>query len=137
MVAGAAAAELRRRTGGLRTDFRPHADDMPDLMARADLAVSAGGSTCWEMAYMGLPNLVLVLADNQRPIAERLAAAGVSLNLGDARRLDPADLAAALDDLVRDRARRRAMAAAGRTLIDGRGAERVLDSLPMPAGEQR
>ena len=30
-------------------------EDMPSLMAWADIAVSGGGSTCWEMAFMGLP----------------------------------------------------------------------------------
>ena len=44
--------------------------DMPGLMAWADIAVSAAGSTCWELLFMGLPSLVGVLADNQVPIAE-------------------------------------------------------------------
>jgi len=35
---------------------------MPELMAWADFAVSAGGSTCWELAFMGLPALVLIQA---------------------------------------------------------------------------
>jgi len=43
--------------------------NMPELMAWADVAVSAGGSTSWELAFMGVPALVLILANNQRSIA--------------------------------------------------------------------
>jgi UDP-2,4-diacetamido-2,4,6-trideoxy-beta-L-altropyranose hydrolase len=66
----------------LKIDLKTNATNMPELMAWADLAISAGGSTCWELAYMGLPSLVIVAADNQRPVAEGLAAAGVAENLG-------------------------------------------------------
>ena len=51
-------------------------------MAWADLAISGAGSTCWELACMGLPAVTLVLAENQRAIAEQLNAAGLVLNLG-------------------------------------------------------
>ncbi|MBN2124745.1 MAG: UDP-2,4-diacetamido-2,4,6-trideoxy-beta-L-altropyranose hydrolase, partial [Deltaproteobacteria bacterium] len=54
---------------------------MPDLMAWADMAVCAGGTTCWEMAFMGLPNLVIVTADNQAGVAEALQRRGCSVNL--------------------------------------------------------
>ena len=47
-------------------------NNMPELMAWADVAVSGGGSTCWELAFMGLPALVLVLAQNQQEIATAL-----------------------------------------------------------------
>ncbi len=133
IVAGAAAPSLRRQTRAMRSiEVKAHVVDMPALMAWADVAVSAGGSTCWEMAYMGLPNLILVLADNQRRIAEQLQAAGVSHNIGDARRLDPPAIAAALDGLIHHRTIRHSMATSGQALIDGRGAERVLDCLPAP-----
>ena len=55
---------------------------MPQLMAWADLAVSAAGTTCWELAFMGLPMLLVVLADNQRPNATCLDELGVAGNLG-------------------------------------------------------
>lgn len=36
---------------------------MPELMAWADLSIAAGGSTNWELAFMGLPSLVITIAD--------------------------------------------------------------------------
>src|SRR5207249_1652332 len=59
-----------------------NATNMPELMAWADIAVSAGGTTLWELAFMGLPNLVVVLADNQRPAAAHLGAIGAITNMG-------------------------------------------------------
>jgi len=59
-----------------------NANNMAELMAWADVAVSAGGSTCWELAFMGLPNVILVLADNQRDIAEGLDDLGIAINMG-------------------------------------------------------
>ena len=56
--------------------------NVPELMAWADVAVSGGGSTCWELAFMGLPSIVLILADNQQRIGERLQLHSAALNLG-------------------------------------------------------
>jgi UDP-2,4-diacetamido-2,4,6-trideoxy-beta-L-altropyranose hydrolase len=56
--------------------------NMPELMAWADVAISAGGSTCWELAFMGLPSILLVLAENQRLAVEKLDVMEVAFNLG-------------------------------------------------------
>jgi spore coat polysaccharide biosynthesis predicted glycosyltransferase SpsG len=56
--------------------------NMPELMAWADVAISAGGSTCWELAFMGLPSIVLILAENQRLAVEKLDVMEVAFNLG-------------------------------------------------------
>jgi spore coat polysaccharide biosynthesis predicted glycosyltransferase SpsG len=100
------------------------ATNMPELMAWADVAVSAGGSTLWELAYMGLPALVLVLADNQLPASRALDAAGIAQWLR-----APADLPGALAALLPDQARRQAMSDAARRMVDGRGVARVLEQL--------
>ena len=73
--------QLAQRAGG-RIAIRRNPPDMPQLMAWADLAVSAAGTTCWELAFMGLPMLLVVLADNQRPNATCLDELGVAGNLG-------------------------------------------------------
>jgi UDP-2,4-diacetamido-2,4,6-trideoxy-beta-L-altropyranose hydrolase len=124
--------------------------DMAETMAWADVAVSAAGSTCWELAFMQLPALLLPIAENQRPVARALQAAGVAENIGPTRMdlplpegegirgaATPQDIAAALSRLCDDQPRRANYAAAGRRLIDGGGADRVVavmrameDSLP-------
>jgi UDP-2,4-diacetamido-2,4,6-trideoxy-beta-L-altropyranose hydrolase len=100
--------------------------DMPGLMAWADVAVTAAGSTCWELAFMRVPAAAVVLAENQRIVADGLAGAGVLANLGGAERLTEEALCQALHSLCRDRQRRIGQGEAGRRLVDGRGAERVV-----------
>jgi spore coat polysaccharide biosynthesis predicted glycosyltransferase SpsG len=103
--------------------------NMSDLMVWADVAVSAGGSTCWEMAFMGLPNVLLVLAENQRGIAEGLAEAGVSLNLGWFKQVMDEHVAEALYGLLGDHNLRQQMSRNGREIVDGVGGERVVSAL--------
>lgn len=46
------------------------------LMAEADLALGAGGSASWERCCLGLPSLLVSLADNQIAIAKELSSIG-------------------------------------------------------------
>ncbi len=55
---------------------------MAELMVSADLCIGAGGSTTWERAYMGLPSLVVVAAENQRELTDAAARCGICWNLG-------------------------------------------------------
>ncbi len=104
-------------------------NDMPGLMAWADLAVSAGGSTCWELAFMELPSINIVLADNQNIIAESLDNAGIAVNLGWHNDLSIKNLTHELKGLINSSKKRRQMSNRGRLLIDGHGAYRVSDIL--------
>jgi len=97
--------------------------DMPKLMAWADLAVSGGGSTCWELAFMGLPNLILVMAENQRAVAEGLNRFGVGLNLGRHAELSEHKFIGILKEIIYDHARRKEMSDKGKRLVDGIGAK--------------
>ena len=51
---------------------KPNATNMPEQMAWADVALTAGGSTCWELAFMQVPSLVITTASNQRYVAPEL-----------------------------------------------------------------
>lgn len=108
------------------------AANMPELMAEADFAVAAAGSTTWELAYMGIPAVLVVIADNQRGIAAALAEAGAAVNLGDFRSFVPADLAAAVAALRDNPALAAEQARRGRALVDGYGASRVAAALGAP-----
>jgi len=94
-------------------------------MAAADLALSASGSTCWELCRMGVPALLLPLADNQLPLARALDNAGAARCLRPFDALHCDDLAAAIIALAGDADGRDAMSEHGRRIVDGRGAARV------------
>jgi UDP-2,4-diacetamido-2,4,6-trideoxy-beta-L-altropyranose hydrolase len=126
-------AALRRLIGALKLDAHVHvdADNIAALMAEADLAVGAAGSSSFERCCLGLPSLIVVAADNQRDIAATLTEAGAAAEVG----LD--DLAGAVAKGVKrlcaDSQARMAMAEAAAKLCDGRGAERVASALLTPA----
>lgn len=106
-----------------KISFAVDAPNMPELMAWADTAIVAGGTTCWELAFMGLPSLLLLVADNQRDVVQSLCATGV------ARETTPARVATDLSLLQRDTDGRRAMSQRARRLVDGQGTSRVVDCL--------
>lgn len=103
--------------------------DMPNLMIWADVALSAGGSTCWELAFMRLPFLVLILADNQERIALGLEKNQIALNCGWFHTLSAEDIAERLEWLIDDSESRTEYSARGRYLVDGLGAERIVKYL--------
>ena len=81
-----------------RENFRLH-DGVPNLapmMASADLMVGACGTTSWERLCLGLPAIVVTVADNQRAIAEELAGRKLIRWLGDAKAVTASALQAAL-----------------------------------------
>ena len=104
-------------------------DDLSGLMTSADIAVSGGGQTLYELAASGVPTVALCLADNQQPNITALT--NVSL-------LSAGPLAEAVAGgfqvveeacrrLATDRALRAKLSRAGQRLIDGRGAARAAD----------
>jgi UDP-2,4-diacetamido-2,4,6-trideoxy-beta-L-altropyranose hydrolase len=103
--------------------------DMPELMTWADVAISAGGSTCWEMAFMGLPTVLLVLAENQQAIAASLDNASAAISLGLYRKVSLAKIASTLLALLENHSLRQEMSQRAKKLVDGFGTERVIESL--------
>jgi UDP-2,4-diacetamido-2,4,6-trideoxy-beta-L-altropyranose hydrolase len=103
--------------------------NMPELMAWADIAIAAGGSTCWELAFMGLPTITLVLAANQKLAARALAEQGVSVCLGEGTNATLQGIQRAVSQLTKDHDTRQIMAQKGQCLVDGTGVVKVVKCL--------
>jgi len=101
--------------------------DMPGLMAWADVALSAAGSTCWELAFMGLPSMVIVTAENQERVASVVEKSGFGISLGQELELTEADIRDAVYRLCSDKSMRRQLSHRGREVVDGAGGERVAE----------
>jgi UDP-2,4-diacetamido-2,4,6-trideoxy-beta-L-altropyranose hydrolase len=100
--------------------------DMAELMTAADLAIGAAGASSYERAVLGLPSIVVTLADNQRGIARAVIDAGAAIDAG---RFDPtfsSRLAAIMRTLIPDPGARIRMTEAATALVDGRGWQRLL-----------
>ncbi len=132
IVLGAEAPSLASLEKIARRDTRialhidtPH---MARLTAEADIAVGAAGSTTWERCTLGLPSLMVVLADNQRQAAQALAERGAALVVeADAADFEPA-FDRALMRLMTDEGLRKRRAAASAAVCDGQGAPRVAEA---------
>jgi UDP-2,4-diacetamido-2,4,6-trideoxy-beta-L-altropyranose hydrolase len=103
--------------------------NMAPLMAWADLAISGAGTTSWEMCAMGLPAILVVVAENQKFIAEKLAALGAVENAGPADQIDCAALADLCHELLASKDRRTSLSQKAKQVVDGHGRERVLDMM--------
>ena len=111
---------------------------VPDLAARAaaaDLAVSAAGSTVWELLTIGTPTAVVCVVDNQEPGYRATTEAGLVVGAGRLPRLlaqDAVERASgvkALSALLTDSSLQRRLREQGMAQFDGRGRERVADEL--------
>ena len=100
-------------------------DRMPELMTWADIAVSAGGSTCWELAFMGVPSIICVMAPNQEKNAHKLREQGVSIIIRNGLQIKLKILSSLITQLMKDLDARMAMVKKGSSLVDGNGAVRI------------
>lgn len=115
--------------GTTRVELVVNASNMPALMAWADVAVAAGGSTAWELAFTGLPPLFIILAENQAENARQLQNEGFGMCLGESSKFDERHFRDALYRLAEDHGLRADFALRGRELVDGFGADRVVSHL--------
>jgi len=111
-----------------RIRFRRDVTDMAELMAWADVAVASAGTTCWELCLLGLPSLLVDVAENQTEIARGLDRRGCAIHVGD-RTISAETIADQLKRLMESQAVRQSLARRARELVDGRGALRVISAV--------
>lgn len=101
-------------------------EQMDEFMRRADLTISAGGQTVYELARTGCPAVAISTAANQDGSLQACAEIGTLRFAGSADEPDMVDrVAAAAASLWSDDAARQAMSASARRLVDGQGPRRV------------
>lgn len=103
--------------------------EMPTRMAWADMAVSAGGTTCLELAFMGLPTCTVVIAGNQSLNAKTLHDQGVMINMGPPSLINKKRAAQIIGNLIMDKERRGKMSRSASRMVNGLGAKRVVEQL--------
>ena len=123
------ADELVGTTGALQYLPVKYDDNMARTMAAADVAVSrAGSSTCFELAAVGLPAVLVpspyVTADHQTANAGHVVSAGGAVLVPDDE-FDGQRLAAEVDGLLADQSRLDAMAEAMRGFARPKAADEI------------
>lgn len=105
--------------------------DMQALMRDCDMALTAAGSTMYELCACGVPSVNFSVADNQRLGAEAFLNKNIMLSLGmvnDTKEFAKEALLQVLD-LAENPEKRRVMSASAKRLVDGRGAGRIAGKL--------
>lgn len=102
---------------------------MSELMQSCDIAISAAGSTLYELCACGIPTITYILADNQIMGAETFEQTGVMLNAGDVRKKGDffEDLFLLLMLLCDNTVLRASLTEKAQRLIDGNGAARLAE----------
>ncbi len=135
VVVSSSPTELQqlRASGVGDMNFLAHATParMAELMAKADIAIGAGGTTSWERACLGLPAVVTTIADNQAAVVAAITNAGAAIEVlsgGDF----VGEVSRVLQELSVDPERVRHMGQQAFSMVDGRGAERVARFIARP-----
>ncbi len=101
-------------------------NDLSGIMLQADLAVSAGGNTLFELACLGVPSVVVCGEPFEAITAGRLEKEGFCINLGFDKDVDERKLHKTVNSLIDNAGRRQKMSTKGKELIDGRGVKRTV-----------
>lgn len=110
----------------------PGTDRMWDYMKEADLAVSAGGTTLYELCALGVPTICYLLADNQIENVKAFTGSGLMAAAGDIRVNRQQVLQHTMENLTalsRNQAQRQNMSESMQHLIDGKGAQRIVQQI--------
>jgi len=115
--------EIARLCAQAGFEFHLQPSNMADLMAAADLAIGAGGTTTWERCCLGLPTLQIAIAPNQEAPSRALAEAGFVTYLG------KSVTAGAIVEALRSPDKLKKQSELVSALVDGEGARRVAAAL--------
>ncbi|MFW6040856.1 MAG: UDP-2,4-diacetamido-2,4,6-trideoxy-beta-L-altropyranose hydrolase [Thermoplasmatota archaeon] len=113
----------------LEVSLRFNPSKISEFMMKADIAVSAGGSTLYELAVTGTPAVVLLQAGNQLPVADAMEKEGTIISLGFGNDVKIEKLTECIIDLLHKPNKRKKMSRKGKELIDGLGAKRCVNAI--------
>ncbi len=134
VVAGAANPHyelLGRDAAGSRhnIDILREVEDMAPLMEWADAAISAGGSTVWELAFMGVPAVLCIVADNQKNAVNNLEKESIFRSIANVHERTIVEIANVISALICDKFGRIDMSGKAKALVDGKGILRVFNAM--------
>ena len=113
----------------------PHAqlhiqiENIAELMAKADIALGAGGSTTWERMAIGLPTIVVTIAENQIASTRDLDQDGYLQWLGNADQVDEHSISDAISRAIANPHQLQEQGRKGQQLVDCKGSARVCDKV--------
>ncbi len=117
------------RSAALPVQLLQNVADMAKWMRWADLAITAGGTTIWELAFMGVPAVAMTRGEHERMLLQGASSQGIAIDVGPFQAVETQALSRVVASLAFDEARRLQMSRAGQAFVDGLGATRVVGSM--------
>lgn len=100
---------------------------MSDVYLQSDIAISAGGTSCYELAYFGIPTIIITIADNQVKVAQELDNRNISIYLGEKNEIKSEQLLNNIKLLINNYSLRKNMSENAKKLIDGKGKNKIIN----------
>ena len=100
-------------------------DNMAELMAKADLAIGAGGSTTWERACLGLPAIVFILAKNQEATSFDMHKRSFFVFADKAEKINKQKLFDIIKNVFDNSEKNKKLIKKNMKLVDGKGTKKV------------
>jgi UDP-2,4-diacetamido-2,4,6-trideoxy-beta-L-altropyranose hydrolase len=111
------------------TSFYMNIPHLADLMACADLMIGAGGSTTWERMCLGLPSIVISVADNQTPTNITLMDEGYINFIGEMADVSSNNIKKSISDALDSQSKLQRQSILMKQFVDGAGVKHVSDYL--------
>jgi UDP-2,4-diacetamido-2,4,6-trideoxy-beta-L-altropyranose hydrolase len=106
-----------------RALIKTNVSNMAELMSKADLAIGAAGATTWERCCLGVPSIIVMLADNQKYIIDSLSKLNVCL------KVDKKDLSQQIKEAVLlPKEVLQALSRDASKIVDGLGVDHVVEA---------
>lgn len=133
VLGGAMKKEDRGKVGKIRNKLRGSYEfytDLPqkelyEIMRRSDMAISAAGNTLYELAYMGIPTLILSHHKEHDMVARAFEHRRAAINIGIGRAVGPAVIRRKVLDVMHNFALRADLHRKARMIVDGNGCDRI------------
>lgn len=103
--------------------------NMQKIMLKCDLAITAGGSTIYELASCGVPAIVFAYADNQIPQIMALEKEGLLQYIGTYQNLDQCKMIQCIQSFYKNYNKRKELAEKLQLLVDAKGTLRIVKEI--------
>ena len=109
--------------------FHESGDDFAKIMSNSDLAIGAGGTTTWERMCLGVPSVVVSIAENQVPTCEKLGREGFIRYLGPQSEVTNESVGSAIREFLQTPSALSAVSIKSQIVVDGKGCMRVAEAM--------
>lgn len=107
--------------------IKSNVDNMADLIYDADIAITSGGVTVYELSAVGTPGIVLCQNEHEDTNVFERYGTVIKLGVGDA--VSENEIVNAIRQLMEDVNLRQNMSKRGKKLVDGKGTKRIVDTI--------